>query len=172
MGIFDEQKPQKPSINPIPSPVQELAHKENDSESDEGCFQDFTHSLQVLRTPLTKLLRDKVKCIESFDTIQGALDYNTHLIKNLQTDNSLSHEQYIYVMRLLELNLKKLAIIADESMSLREYIPLEGGDYQARVKGVINETRALKYTYNDAKIREAYFQTDPSDYLKMVSAIE
>ena len=78
----------------------------------------------------------------------------------------------MYVMRLLELNLKKLANIADESMALREYVPLEGGEYQARVKGILNETRAMKYAYSDAKIRDSYFSTPSNDYIKLYQSIE
>lgn len=70
-------------------------------------------------------------------------------------------------MQLLELNLKKLARIADQSISLRDYSPLDGGAYQARIKGIINETRAMKYTYADPKIREAMFSFKPNDISKM-----
>ena len=75
-------------------------------------------------------------------------------------------------MRLLELNLKKLANIADQALASREYLPLEGGDYQARVKGVLNETRGMKYCYADAKTRESYFFTPANQYVKMFQAIE
>ena len=75
-------------------------------------------------------------------------------------------------MKLLELNLKKLSKIADESISLRDYSPLDGGAYQARIKGIINETRAMKYTYADPKIREAQFQIQPNDVTKLYNSIE
>ena len=67
-------------------------------------------------------------------------------------------------MRLLELNLKKLAGHADQALALREYSPLEGGFYSARIKGLINETRANKYAYNDQRINESYFSQQPDNY--------
>jgi hypothetical protein len=67
-------------------------------------------------------------------------------------------------MRLLELNLKKLAVNADQALALREYTPMEGGAYSARIKGLINETRANKYAYNDHRINESYFTSKPDNY--------
>jgi hypothetical protein len=65
-----------------------------------------------------------VKCIQGYDIIQGALDYNTYVIKHLsmcgkEPSKKLTKPQFMHVMRLLELNLKKLANIADESMAVR-----------------------------------------------------
>lgn len=33
-------------------------------ESEEEIYEDHMHNLQTLRTPLTKILKEKVKCIE------------------------------------------------------------------------------------------------------------
>ena len=65
---------------------------------------------------MTKILQEKVKCIQGYDIIQGALDYNTYVIKNLSNAGSdpktmLPRNQFVKVMRILELNIKKLANI-------------------------------------------------------------
>lgn len=68
-------------------------------------------------------------------------------------------------MRILELNLKKLANLADHSMNIREFIYADATSEEmpqpicATVKGIMNETRANKYCFNEA-IRKHQFSFD------------
>ena len=63
-------------------------------------------------------------------------------------------------MQILELNLKKLANYADESIALRQYVFEDDELISAQIKGVINETRASKFAFNDPRIRQDQFTLD------------
>ena len=105
--------------------------QESDVSEDEPKYsnnyepQISQYYLKTLKTPLTKYLREKVRCIEGYEIVQGALDYNAYLIKNLVLNKRkrkiLDKSQKHYVMEELELNIKKLAMLADESLAIREY---------------------------------------------------
>ena len=120
-------------------------------------------------------MREKVRCIEDFDVVQGALDYNAYLIKNVvknkRENKQLSKQEFHYTMSQLELNIKKLAKLADGSIALREYTfdPEETVfPTSAVVKGIMNEKRANKLSYSDL-IRNDHFTTD---YKKISRAID
>jgi len=136
--------------------------------------------LKTLKTPLTKYLREKVRCIEGYEIVQGALDYNAYLIKNLLLNKRqrkvLDKSQKHFVMKELELNIKKLAMLADESLAIREYTfendeatgPTSGQNNKnfpasAIVKGIMNETRASKISYSELLRNENF----TNDYLKL-----
>ena len=126
------------------------------SESDyDQPTKDHLHSVLTLKTPLTKVLKDKVRCVTQYDVVQGALDFNSYLMKNMiNSKDQLDQGQYIHCMQLLELNLKKLANYADESIGLRQYTFEDDELISAQIKGVINETRANKFAFNDPRIRQ------------------
>ena len=62
---------------------------ESEPEESEAILDEIASDdhlkLITLRTPLTKILREKVKCIEQYDVIQGALDFNAYAIHQLNS---------------------------------------------------------------------------------------
>ena len=79
-------------------------------------------------------------------------------------------------MKDLELNIKKLSQLADESIALREYTyePGETGKHfptMAIVKGIMNETRASKISYSEL-LRNDNFTNDYVRLNKIIDSLE
>ena len=81
-------------------------------------------------------------------------------------------------MKELELNIKKLAMLADESLAIREHT-FENDDGAGQnnykkfpsssiVKGIMNETRASKISYSELLRNENF----TNDYLKLNKFID
>jgi hypothetical protein len=66
-------------------------------------------------------------------------------------------KQVIKAIRILELNVRKLANLADDSLNLRDLVFPESlkndglsAPISAAIKGIINETRANKLSFNES----------------------
>ena len=135
---------------------------EDSSMTEEEEPYDF--ELLTLKTPLSKVIREKIgkSSFANFETIQGALDFNSYMIRHILLEKEagkLDRQQLILLLQNLELNLKQLATFADQSLNPDLQRTVHG--QQKTLVPIKNDIRANKFVFSEqANIKDSYFSLD------------